>query len=505
MTTGYRLPVPVSRGRTATEARDPIVYRLATTVVHVRGTVTTTTSELDSVNERVERSATIDLDVMADPNSRYEIHPPVGTGWQDRQLNLALLTDGRLSGVGAEVVDRSGERLKAVVSLGATAAGGLLALGASPLAAGAAAVAAAAFTAIATGGAIDEVPAGGGADTQPVPQTAALIVDPEVFGIRPEFRAEHPADHALLVAYRFALLRLTAELAQTAIEPDRSPTLRAEHVRHLSTVLKRTRAEASQVEARYEAWLRSKERTQLEAVDLWLQANQIPTGEALRSAIRNRTSASGRTWWRIAVTLRTMVSIDYLDQLHKRTTELSVPAGSIVYRPPRPATLTTWEIVENATTPSGLEAKVVRCDRILVTAPGTEQTITVTSDKNAGKIKAELSPSGALTALDVSATSASAQKAAALSEVPGVAEQALSSGKAIGGAFDPKQIQLQQLERDLKIAEAKAKLKGPADPDATLKQLQDQLAVAQLEARLAAAEYVTANPSQATIIVQSST
>jgi len=502
MTPRYRLPIPEGPGRAATEARDPIAYRLATTVVHVRGTVTTTTTELDPGNKRVERAATIDLDVTADPNSRYEIHPPAGTGWQDRQLNLALLTDGRLSGIGSEVVNRSGERLKAVVSLGATAAGGLLALGASPLAAGAAAVAAAAFTAIATAGSIDELPAAGGADAQPAPQAGALILDPEALGIRPEFNAEHPADHALLVAYRFALLRLTAEFAQTAIGPNQSPTLRAQLMNSLSTVLKRTRDEASQVEARYEAWLRSKERAQVETVDLWLDVNQIPTGEALHSAIRNRTSTSGPTWWRIAATLRTMVSIDYLDPLHKRTTKLSVPAGSVVYRPPRPATLTTWQIVENATTPSGLEAKVVRRDRMLVTAPGTEQTITVTSDKKAGKIKAELDPSGALTALDVSATSASAQNAAALSAMPGVAEQALASGKAIGGAFDPKQIQLQQLERDLKIAEAKAKLKGPADPDPTLKQLQDRLAVAQLEARLAAAEYVTANPSQATIIVQ---
>jgi hypothetical protein len=208
-------------------------------------------------------------------------------------------------------------------------------------------------------------------------------------------------------------------------------------------------------------------------------------------------------WWDTATTLRTMVSIDYLDDAPGEPTELPPPTGSIVYRPPRPARLTTWKIVDGGSTTTNLDAEVVRRDRILVTVPGTERTIVVMTGKKAGKVKVGLDLSGALTSVEVSTSAAAAGKAESLSAIPATIEQALASGKAIGGAFDPRQLELDRLEREVKIAESNAKLKGPADPDPTLKDLRDRLAVAQLEAQLAAAEYLTSNPSQATIIVKS--
>ena len=52
------------------------------------------------------------------------------------------------------------------------------------------------------------------------------------------------------------------------------------------------------------------------------------------------------------------------------------------------------------------------------------------------------------------------------------------------------------------MAEANANLKGPADPDPKLEELREELAVAQLEARLEAADLVRSNPTTATLIVR---
>lgn len=501
----YRLPARAGRAASATATHDPIEYKLPITLVHVHGTVTTTTSDLDAGAKRVEQQATIEIDVVADPHSHLELRPPADAGWQDRQVGLALMTDGRLTSAGAEVVDRSGERIKAVVSLGATAAGGLLALGATPLLAGAAAVGAAALGTLALHGAIEELGADGTSGTAVDPQQQTPAPDPVLcpadFGIRSEFGTEHPADQLLLTAYRFALVRLTAELAMTAADPNKSPITKAELVRGLSVVLARTRAEAELVEARYDAWLHSKEHTRVVVVDRRLPATGVPDSKTFRTAIRNGRAAPKPLWWHTATTLRTMVTIDYLDGPLEAPTKLVPPAGSIVYRPPRAARLTTWKIVDSTSTATQLDAEVIRRDRILVTVPGTERTIGVLTGKKAGKVKLGFDLSGALTSLDVSTSGAAAGKAEALSAVPGAIEQALASGQAIGGAFDPRQLELQRLERDVKIAESNAKLKGPADPDPALKKLQDRLSVAQLEARIAASEYVSANPSQATIIV----
>lgn len=500
----YRLPAWA--GRAAATIDDPVAYRLPITLVHVHGSVTTTTSDLEPGAQRVERQATIDIDVVADPRCLLELRPPADTGWQDRQVGLVLMTDGRLTSAGGEVVDRSGERIKAVVSLGATAAGGLLALGATPLLAGAVAIGTAALGTLALRTAIEELDFDGTSgteqDSQQKKDLPGLKLRSADFGIRAEFGTDHPADEVLLTAYRFALVRLTAELATTAADPAMSATTKAQLVSSLGVVLAQTRAEAKLVEARYDAWLRSKERTEVIVVDRRFPATGVPSSKAFRTAIRNGPGPSKPLWWDAATTLRTMVSIDYLDDPPGAPAELPPPAGSIVYRPPRPARLTTWKLVDRAGPTGKLAAEVVRRDHILVTVPGTERTIGVMTGKKAGKVKLGLDVSGALTSIDVSTSGSAARKAESLSAIPGTIEQGLTSGKAIGGAFDARQLQLQRLERDVKIAEANAELKGPADPDPALKELRDRLAVAQLEAEVAAAEYVTSNPSQATIIVQ---
>lgn len=494
MTTGNQASGPYS-----------VAYRLAVTVVRIRGTRTRTTSELDGpgAEPRVEREATIDLDVVADAGAVYEIVLPAAADWADRQLSLVLEADGRLSSAGGAVTDRSGERLKAVVTVGAAVAGGLLALGASPLVGAAAGLSAAVGgVALLSRKGIAELDRSGYAGSGIDEASGDSSVSAEDLGIRPEFKVEHRADFELLYAYRRSLIELTAAHASTALGPA-TPATKAEQLKGFDAVLRSTRAEARLVEARYDAWLRSKELATVDTVDLWLSPAELPDEATLKAELRERDATHTEPWWEAATTLRTMVSIDYLDDAGPPSDKASlagaVPVGCLVYRPPRPAVLGTWRL--ERTDATGWKAVLVRQDRIMVTVPGSERTVAIIGPRGA-KVDVGIDPTGALTSLAVTAQSARADRAATVAGLPGALQAGLASGTAVGGAFNAKAVELERLKRQVEIAEVRAKLKGPADPDPRLAELREKLAVADLEARLSAADLVRANPATATLIVR---
>ncbi|WP_433167188.1 hypothetical protein [Kribbella sp. CA-247076] len=485
--------------RKAAVVAEPIAYRLPVTVVRIQGTRTTTTSSVDpTARPQVEREATVDVDVVADPRQTYELRAPADSGWQDRQLSLTLTTDGRLATAGAELTDRSGERLKAVVTIGAVVAGSLV-LGANPITAGAGALVVAAGS---LRRAIEELDSDGhsGTSQDDEEQVDEALPKPEELGINPEYETDHPADHALLYAYRMALLRLTLEHATMAGRTGSLPGSVADALKQLDAILKSTRAEAKHVEARYDAWLKSKETRDTKTIVLELYADQLPDEAAFHKQLLDGAGSTPPVWWKAMETVRTMATVDYLDGgTASAPSEAAIAAGSIVYRVPRPATLQTWSVVEKE---SGYEATRATQDRILVTVPGSEQTIAVSSAKKEGKVEIGLDPSGALISLEVTSNSSAARRAETVAGLPAVVKDALTTGGELAATFDPTQRELQRLERELKIAEANAKLKGPADPDPRLTELQDKLAVAELEARLAAAELIRSDPSRATIVVR---
>ncbi len=488
---------------------ETIDYRLPVTIVRIQGTRTTTTSSLDTGDKpkKVERQATTALDVVADPRLRFKLCSPVDSGWKDRQLSLALMTDGRLATASAEVTDRSGERIKAVATIGAAVAGGLVAVGATPLVAGLglAAAAGAAYTAMG----IEELDLEGALleeEETKAPPGKPKLPSAADLGIRPAFKAAHRADFELLYAYRLALLQLAGEHA-VLVRSAASPATKAEDLKAYNVVLASTRAEAQRVEARYEAWLQSKQEVDVDTVDLQLYATEVPTEKRLKEELREREATHTETWWRAVSALRTMVTIDYLDGepapgAEPAVTPAAVAAGSAVYRPPRPAMLKTWTILEPEGNSSSFRAELVRQDRILITVPGSERTVAVVADKNAGKVEVGFDPSGAITSLAVTTPGAKADRAVSLAALPAAVQGAVTAGGAAGEVFNPRALEAKRLKRELEIAEANAKLKGPADPDPKLKELREKLAVVELEARLATAEMLSANPSAATIMVQ---
>ena len=509
------------------KATTRLTYRPAVTVVRFSGDRTTTTDTLAPPDSRVtvKRAGTATIVVRADPRQAYSIQVPT-VKVDTLKATLTLLEDGRLSGSSATYDDRSADVMGAVIKTGVAAGALALSLGAPPVGIALGAVAAGAAAAVGSGGAgfnVAAIAATGaaapaqtdeyapapadGETTEPEP---VKVPTPEELGIDAEFNADMPADHERLYRYRLALLQLT--LAHTFAASDALTDTGSAQTRlkQLDRILASTRAEASRAEDVYAVWRKSKQQTTTDHVDEQFFVDELPSTERLKHELREDLfDHDDARWWDVATRTGLMVTCD-LEDPNAQTRYLAAPAGTsfsdgtVVYRPPVPAKLTTWKLEPAKAGVGKWCATVTDTQWIQVTHPAVTSNIRIplTSTGDA-QVDLGFAASGALTSYSTDRSGPAGDRAQAIAALPADLAAAAKSGGELASSLSPATARVASLKQRVDEAEQRQKLNGllnPAPDD--FADLKTQLAEAELQARLAIATRTIQDPSSVFVAVE---
>jgi hypothetical protein len=458
-------------------------YKLPVTVVRLAGSITRTTDLLHPGREPVvTRTVSVSLDVRADPRPAAHRRLEVPAVKHDAmKVALAWLDDGRLVSSDAAVTDSAANELEAVAGTGVAVAAGALALGVPPVGAAVAALAGAALVTRA----------------EPVPGQDPT---PRELGIDDGYQRDLPHEHQLLYLYRLALAKLGYAHAAAAVAAAEGTAETAAGLWLLDKALASTRTEAAHAEDRYARWLEEHVQRETEVVDHTAFVDELPTSRELHAAL-GRPASERLAWYPTAVRLQVAVTCD-LDEV-PGTAPGSAPE-LLAYRAPVGATVTTWQLERVPQEPLHWTARAVEVRRVQVTHPAFEQVLDPRwSGESSGSLNAAFAPSGALVSLSSEARSRVAERAEALSALPAHLSAAAASGTALGAALSPVAARLAHLKQRVEDKQQSAALDGLLHPvPDSLQALRDQLAEAELEARLAVAHHQVQDPSSVSLVVR---
>ncbi len=489
-------------------SEDPsFVYRLPVTFVRIVGERRLTTSQFQDENPVTTRESVVTTELGADPLTAIRVVVDAGA-LTSQQATWTLRTDGRLAGSDVATTVEPLAGWKTAIQIGALVAGAGVALaGGPPGWAGALAIAAlsvraeAAATAAAAGQ--KRMLFGSPADGSEL-----ATVDPAAVGVRPEYVQEHEVAARTLAAYRVALLTAGTAHAQTALSLGGTDTADVgKRLRDLARGLVLIGRAAAVSEATYAAWLESRRTTVITPVNERTRVDALPSSAELRAWAKG--AGSGGEWANLAMSQRIVVSVD-LEMLAEDTNRaerrragepFSPPAvrHSLWHRPPRPATITVWRLVLEATKKTyTLEPREVT--RLLVSYAGNEVELNLASGDGATSraVAASFDENGALTKLTTETIDERLQRARDLAALPDAIKTGASTGAEIGKIF--ARPTLTQQAAEAKAAAELGLIPKAADP---LRDLRGQLEEARLRAQLKIAEQIATSSSPLTIVVRS--
>lgn len=492
-----------------------IKYRLPVTVVRFGGQVTTTTDALlGRQGQTTTRTGTAVVEVRPDPRGERTLMLPESR--QDKmKLTLKLLADGRLAGAESSFDSQAGERLSAVLSAATATASALLpfaagagALGTAVTAAGAMAAAAAAGIAVQAGSEEAHKALHKGIETgaQADSHGTDHAITPEKVGIHPKFERDHPAEYEALYRYRRALLLTSFAHAEAAGRAHRDPEGAVSILRNLDRALRSIRGEAARVEEVYALWRRSQCTSETAQVNVQLYIDQIPTTSRFLEEVQDRPAHhdDADPWWPIATKLRLMVTCDLLSGKEPSQRSVHLPVGTVAYRQPQPARLTTWKLFRHDEAPSGWRADEERTEWALVSHRDATYAVRLAVPSGADEVlNVGFDETGGLTSFAADVTGAGAQRAQTIAGLPATLKDAAAAGAGLAASLSPATARISALKQQIDEAESRAKLQGLLNPTTDdLAELRKQLTEAELQARLALAQRIAQDPS--TVIVTTS-
>jgi len=498
---------------------DPIVvpYRLAVSSCRFHATAQKTMNVLIPPGEpghfTTDVAAVGTMAVSADPRLDLSLKLDVDD-YSKLTVVLSQTEDGRFSDASGDLDAQADSHLKAILTSAAFAGAAGVSLG-GPLLGVPAAIAGGLGALLFTNVAADEAPGELnllGPDEVQIDQPnpfASLPPSTEV-GIDPRYEhAVGEIDFKLLVGLRVAEARLRASYAAKALDAYKYPGTSAEQLRELRSTLTGVRSELTPYEARYAQWLAGKVTTTTTILDRELYVDQLPTAAQVEAAAADPPESSDApVWWaRVAHPMHLIVSCDLLVPEPDEggsgrkgvPPERSSDGGTIVYRRPVPALMRTWRLTEIDTDnddPLSYTAKLVETQWALVTHPDFWRTLTIPLEGTADAVvKATFANSGALTGLTATRTGVPATRSAMLAELPGALSAAATGGSGLATALSPLAAKAARVKAQSDIADAEAKLSPPTTPE-DVKDKRDQLIRSELDARLAIAQMVAADPTK---------
>ena len=489
-------------------------YRLPLTYVRVTGTRTAASSSLPAGpsvtgGTRTTFKLTTTTEVAADLLSSYTVTLS-RESLAAQKSTWTLTGDSRLTGAERSITVQPFAGLGAAIKAGSVVAG---IAGPALLAAGPPGWAAlAGLTTIAAAGTSLAVQArtvieqDDGELAVPISDPG---VDPTKYGVHPGYLRQDELQARTLANLRATLVSATERHARTvlalagAAEPDEAKALLSQ-VRMLERVLASATTGLARAEAQYAAWLESHTKTETTVVDHRLRIDLVPNETTLKAWASAAPDKFYSEWESLIRDLGMAVSFDFdqhvQDRDIKRLQEMRVQLEPEVvkYRPPRQGILRVWRATPTADgTQTDLE--LVETQRLLVAAPGNEQTIAIsTGHESSNAVTLGFDDFGALTKVSTELKDPVLERAEGVSGMLTALSEGVTLGKDLREAVSPPSLVDQAAE-----AKAAAELgltKAPVDP---LKEQRDQLELAQLQAQLKLAEQLQSATSPPIVVALS--
>lgn len=349
---------------------------------------------------------------------------------------------------------------------------------------------------------------------------------------------KHPEESAVLGMYLAAIARLTRAHALAAmIVPEPTSGADLGRLEDLSTALKRTRAQAAQLQEHYEGWLAAhKVKAVAATVDHEFVVDELPSADEVRRwfdtrdiagpARRVRQPDAAETPWVAFGRLHGVcVSVDWVGDAMPVDSDALVhddeDAIELRYRCGRVALLRTWKVGEVEEPAPGRDvdavepyytAAIVKTEHAHVIPGGAlaveaELALPVGAFES-GTLSVEFDAAGHLTTVGSTRTVAAGTVTAVADGLSGV-QSGLDAGAKLAGSFVPGSVQQAILDRQGAIGKAEKELGGltstkDAEPDPGDEQrskLVKDVEEAELRARLEIARAQAADPRAGLVVV----
>ncbi len=490
-------------------------YRLPVTFLRVAGTVTSSTDVAGRTT--TDHKAAVTTELAADLRSRCHVSLDART-LATQKATWSLTSDGRLTGADLALTAEPLARWSAGLRLGATVAGiaaptllaagppgwiGLAGLaGAATLGGAALAGGAGVRTLLGDRGLID-------ANEHVAPAMPADAV-PGEWDVPEGYVTEHGEDAQDLANLRSGLAMATrahARVVRAAAMTDDPAEQEYWEARiaQLRRLLASASAGAARAEAAFATWLASKITLRIDAYDVRLPVDLVPSRADLEAWAAGGSATVYSEWAAMVADLRTAVSVDLAPdgdtevQPNLEFTPLESHT-EVHYRPPRPAVLRVWKAVPTTEGHSRFTLELAETRRIAVSCPGNETRISIeTTHDVTNAVAVTFDESGALTKIVTDLKDRTVQRSADLSALLGTIGESLTAGKDLREAVAPPS--LVDRAGEAKAAAELGLVPGAEDP---LKDLKAQLGEAQLRAQLKLAEQIQASTSVPVFVSMSS-
>jgi hypothetical protein len=508
-----------------------LTYYLPVSLVRVSGQVVTITDLTKGDGEdRITKEATLvaQLVTEADPLAERKLALSKDD-ITDQTASVSFSPDGRILGIDASSAGQGPALIKAGAGVLGTLLGAVVAFG-SP----------AAGVAIGTAGlaaltsAKDKQTLQGDAE-----QTTAKADVAAAEHLPRGYVKDHPAEARVLTVFHAAIAQLMEKLANAALSGDDGTVVSA------TKTLKLTRRQAATLDDHFDAWVvKQSKRSDPVLVDESFVVDDLPTGATLRERLNTdpmidvpaysrdedarmlRDKASHETpWIRFARDQGIATSIDYLDQ--ESLTSASVASDGpndlvVEFRVARRALLRTWRVarVEAVVTKDAggnevehhahYKATQIKAERLQVVARSSmqKQARLPRGAFREGKLTLEFSELGALTKLGSNRSSVAGPVGSAVSDGTTAIQGGLDAGAKLASSLVGGSATAVAVDRQLTIAKNRKELAGLTstdEPDAgatAASKLRDQVEIAELEARLAAARAMAAAPAPGLVVLR---
>jgi hypothetical protein len=318
----------------------------------------------------------------------------------------------------------------------------------------------------------------------------------EDLGIDCAFRTAKPAEFEVLHRYRTALLYLSHAHAKVVRDAYKDPVGDAERAAALAKLLRSTRREAARVEEVHRLWLESRVTTSTKRHDVELYIDDVPSEADLLDVVNEKRDGSDLGWWGVAKALRKMVTCKLLDRDVEPAEETrdDVTDGTILYRSLLLAELTTWKVEQGDG--GGWFIDEERTERVLVSHPLGRRAVRLPIHADADStFSVGFDPEGGLTEIASDRIGVGAARTETFNALPAALTAIGNAGKEVATAVSPA-TRAATLKARLEEIETRAKIQGLLNPTTDeLADLRQQVAEAELEARLRLSQRIASDPT----------
>ena len=236
-------------------------------------------------------------------------------------------------------------------------------------------------------------------------------------------------------------------------------------------------------------------------MDERIRIDEIPNSRELEEWAADREPTHDLRWQKVVMDFGTAVSLNLVDSYEMGTGVAEPPAefeptpihDGVYWRRPRSAELRVWKA--RRLQAGGYELSLTEVQRLLVAFPGNEKVLPLESyDDTTMAVSVTFNGKGALTKITTETTGADQQRNTDVASMLTGAKDAAEAGAAFTKALSPP-----SLVDQAAAAEAAEKL-APSTEDPDVKLLKEQIAQAQLRARLRVAQQLAEADSPPVVV-----